>query len=65
MSDDKSRNNRPHPPAEHSPQGGDKDTNDLSNIKDVQKTGMDHQRREVDDLPQGVQDDTQPPLPKS
>lgn len=64
MNDDKTRDRQPHPPAERSPQGGDKDTNDLSAIKDVQQTGMDQQRRDVDDLPQGVQDDTQPPLPR-
>ena len=33
------------------PHGGDKDTNDLHDIKDVQKTGMQEKARQVDDLP--------------
>lgn len=37
-----------------SPQGGDKDTNDLSGIKQVQKTGMQEKADQVDKLPDSV-----------
>ncbi|GGO23270.1 hypothetical protein [Deinococcus humi] len=44
-----------HPAQEgHSPQGGVKDTNDLSDIKDVQKTGMQEKAKQVENLPESV-----------
>ncbi len=44
-----------HPAQEgHSPQGGVKDTNDLSGIKDVQRTGMQEKAKQVDNLPESV-----------
>lgn len=44
-----------HPAQEgRSPQGGVKDTNDLSDIKDVQKTGMQEKARQAENLPDSV-----------
>lgn len=44
-----------HPAQEgRSPQGGVKDTNDLSDIKDVQKTGMQEKARQAENLPESV-----------
>lgn len=44
-----------HPAHEgRSPQGGTKDTNDLSDIKDVQKTGMQEKARQAENLPESV-----------
>ncbi|WP_161883290.1 hypothetical protein [Deinococcus alpinitundrae] len=50
--DDKT-SSKPTPDPRH-PHGGDKDTNDLHDIKDVQKTGMQEKARQVDDLPADV-----------
>lgn len=58
MSDDQTKAG-PHP----HPQGGDKDTNDLSDIKGVQDQGMLEKGRQVDQTPQqvtGELDGTQP-----
>ncbi|GAA5512568.1 hypothetical protein Dcar01_01284 [Deinococcus carri] len=52
MSDDK-----PHPPAERSPQGGQKDTDDLSGVKDVQRPGMKEKSEQVEQLPDAVVSD--------
>jgi hypothetical protein len=44
-----------HPAREgHSPQGGVKDTSDLSDIKGVQDTGMQEKARQVENLPESV-----------
>jgi hypothetical protein len=44
-----------HPAQEnHSPQGGTKDTSDLSDIKGVQKTGMQEKARQAENLPESV-----------
>ena len=37
-----------------SPQGGQKDTRDLHDLKQVQKTGMEEKAKEVADLPDKV-----------
>ncbi|GHG04994.1 hypothetical protein GCM10017783_16990 [Deinococcus piscis] len=42
-----------------SPEGGDKDTSTLHNIKDVQKEGMLEKGRQVDQTPQSVKDTDQ------
>ena len=49
MSDDK-----PRPPAERSPQGGSKDTDDLSGIQDVQRPGMQEKGQQVEQTPKDV-----------
>lgn len=53
--DDKtsSDSNKPAPEPRH-PHGGDKDTNDLHDIKGVQKTGMEEKAKQVTDLPSSV-----------
>ena len=38
----------------HSPQGGSKDTNDLHDIKGVQKTGMQEKAKQAENLPESV-----------
>lgn len=52
----RSSSNQPNHPAQegHSPQGGSKDTNDLSDIKNVQKTGMQEKARQAENLPESV-----------
>ena len=42
------------PPQERSPEGGSKDTNDLSDIKGVQKTGMEEKAKQVEQTPESV-----------
>ncbi|RJF73900.1 hypothetical protein D3875_19480 [Deinococcus cavernae] len=37
---------------ERRPQGGHKDTDDLSSIKDVQQTGMQEKAQQVENLPE-------------
>ncbi|TSA86729.1 hypothetical protein FNU79_05910 [Deinococcus detaillensis] len=61
MSDQPNREPQQHEPQAAdtnpaSPQGGggDKDTNDLSGIKQVQKTGMQEKADQVDKLPDSV-----------
>ncbi|QFP77317.1 hypothetical protein [Deinococcus sp. AJ005] len=50
-----SSNQANHPAQEgHSPQGGSKDTNDLHDIKGVQKTGMQEKARQAENLPESV-----------
>ncbi|EYB69750.1 hypothetical protein DEIPH_ctg002orf0078 [Deinococcus phoenicis] len=49
MSEDK-----PQPPQDRSPQGGAKDTDDLSDIKDVQRPGMAEKARQVEQTPKDV-----------
>ncbi|CAM3988019.1 hypothetical protein [Deinococcus marmoris] len=50
-----SSNQTNHPAQEgHSPQGGSKDTNDLHDIKGVQKTGMQEKARQAENLPESV-----------
>lgn len=51
--DDKTGSSKPNPDQRH-PQGGDKDTNDLHDIKDVQKTGMKEKAQQVANLPGSV-----------
>ncbi|GAA5533246.1 hypothetical protein [Deinococcus aluminii] len=52
MSDDQRQ-----PPTERHPEGGQKDTNDLSDIKDVQRTGMKEKAEQVEQLPDAVVSD--------
>lgn len=50
---------------QRSPQGGSKDTDDLSGVKDVQKTGMQEQAEQVDQTPDdvtGANDGMQPSI---
>ncbi len=64
MSDQPNRESQDREPQHHespdadanptSPQGGTKDTNDLSGIKQVQQKGMQEKARQVDDLPDSV-----------
>lgn len=49
MSDD-----QPRPPAERSPEGGSKDTDDLSDVKDVRRPGMAEKGRQVEQTPGDV-----------
>ena len=51
-----SSSNQANHPAEQgrSPQGGTKDTNDLSDIKGVQKTGMQEKAKQAENLPESV-----------
>lgn len=49
MSDD-----RPRPPADRSPQGGAKDTDDLSGEKDVRRPGMAERGQQVEQTPKDV-----------
>lgn len=42
------------PPQERSPEGGSKDTNDLSDIKGIQKTGMAEKGKQADQTPEEV-----------
>ncbi|KEF34294.1 hypothetical protein RDMS_07775 [Deinococcus sp. RL] len=49
MHDDK-----PRPPADRSPQGGVKDTDDLSSLKDVRRPGMAEKGRQVEQTPKDV-----------
>ncbi|GGL74145.1 hypothetical protein GCM10010840_10300 [Deinococcus aerolatus] len=51
-----SHSTQPNHPAQEgrSPQGGVKDTNDLSDIKGVQKTGMQEKARQAENLPESV-----------
>lgn len=52
---DTTQNQANHPAQEgHSPQGGSKDTNDLHDIKGVQKTGMQEKARQAENLPESV-----------
>ena len=51
--DDKTSSSNPAQEPRH-PHGGDKDTNGLHDIKDVQKTDMQEKARQVDDLPADV-----------
>ncbi|GAA4015396.1 hypothetical protein GCM10022631_29300 [Deinococcus rubellus] len=53
--DDKTSSDRSKPtPDQHHPHGGDKDTNDLHDIKGVQQTGMEEKAKQVADLPDSV-----------
>lgn len=62
MGDDKRSN---HPAEEgRSPEGGQKDTNDLSNIKDVQKKDMQEKGKQVDQLPEEVLGTDTPKFPQ-
>ncbi|GGS21084.1 hypothetical protein [Deinococcus knuensis] len=50
---------------QRSAQGGSKDTDDLSSVKDVQKTGMQEHARQVDQTPDdvtGANDGMQPSI---
>lgn len=47
-----------------SPQGGSKDTNDLSNIKGVQDQGMHDKSKHVQDLPEKVVGTDTPKYPQ-
>lgn len=51
-----SHSTQPNHPAQEgrSPQGGVKDTNDLSDIKGVQKTGMQEKAKQAENLPESV-----------
>ena len=42
------------PPAERSPEGGTKDTNDLSDIKGIQDAGMAEKAKQADQTPESV-----------
>ena len=49
---------------ERSPQGGQKDTNDLSGIKGVQDQGMQEKGKQVDELPENVKGTDKPIQPQ-
>ena len=49
---------------ERSPQGGQKDTNDLSGIKGVQKKDMEEKGKQVDQLPEEVVGTDTPKFPQ-
>lgn len=54
-----------HPAAqERSPQGGPKDTNDLSGIKGIQDEGMKEKARQADQLPEQVKGTDTPKFPQ-
>jgi hypothetical protein len=58
MSDDHTHTDKPQPPRDRSPQhqsqGGSRDTDDLSGIKDVQRPGMAEKGQQVDQTPKDV-----------
>ena len=51
MTDDSPHTRQPGAPAK---EGGDKDTNDLSNVQDVQRPDMLEKGRQVDQTPEDV-----------
>ncbi|MDO4247127.1 MAG: hypothetical protein Q4C89_14000 [Deinococcus sp.] len=52
------------PPQERTPEGGNKDTNDLSDIKGIQDKGMAQKGQDVDQLPEGVVGTDTPKFPQ-